>query len=213
MSDNSIVNIWKGGNAYQEYLEEQKEKEFTYNLYHNTGAKWKALRAVYNIGTAANEALNWTLWLLTQPEVKNALYVGLDFYSWMGGGFPGGWSSQEAVALGKIQGIIVPNVSSNSALSIEDMLSRRVHFIARPGKNETTEEFEMRISKLRTEERVAAVKEKAREAANKKGLIKDSKLSKKNNRDIYRDPTTGEYYSVDTQHGRFEHLNKRGHKR
>ena len=31
-----------------------------------------------------------------------------------------------------------------------------------------------------------------------------------NGRDIYKDPKTGEYYSVDTQHGRFEHLDKRG---
>ncbi|MCB5540311.1 colicin E3/pyocin S6 family cytotoxin [[Ruminococcus] lactaris] len=27
---------------------------------------------------------------------------------------------------------------------------------------------------------------------------------------MYKDTKTGEYYSVDTQHGRFEHLNKRG---
>ena len=57
---------------------------------------------------------------------------------------------------------------------------------------------------------MATVKEKARKVAKEKGLIKDSKLSKLNGRDIYKNSKTGEYYSVDTQHGRFEYLNKRG---
>ena len=76
--------------------------------------------------------------------------------------------------------------------------------------DESTADFEKRISRLSPEERVAAVKEKARQVAKDKGLIKDSRLSRLNGRDIYKDPKTGEYYSVDTQHGRFEHLNKRG---
>lgn len=55
-----------------------------------------------------------------------------------------------------------------------------------------------------------AVKEKARQVAEKNGLVKDSRATKMNGRDIYKDPKTGEYYSVDTQHGRFEYLNKKG---
>ncbi len=31
-----------------------------------------------------------------------------------------------------------------------------------------------------------------------------------NGRDVYKNPKTGEYYSLDTQHGRFEYLSKRG---
>ncbi|PXV84119.1 putative cytotoxic protein [Lachnotalea glycerini] len=78
------------------------------------------------------------------------------------------------------------------------------------GGSETVGEFEKRISKMSPNERVAAVKEKASKVAKEKNLVKDSKLSKRNGRDIYKDPKTGEYYAVDSQHGRFEHLNKRG---
>jgi RHS repeat-associated protein len=78
------------------------------------------------------------------------------------------------------------------------------------GDIETTSQFENRISRLSPEERVAAVKEKARQVAQDNGLIKDSKLSRINDRNIYRNPNTGDYYSVDTQHGRFEYLDKRG---
>ena len=35
-------------------------------------------------------------------------------------------------------------------------------------------------------------------------------VSRKNNRDVYTDPKSKDLYSVDTQHGRFEHCNKRG---
>jgi len=75
---------------------------------------------------------------------------------------------------------------------------------------ETTAGFEKRISKLPPNERVAAVKEKAKEVAKDNGLVKDSNASKKTGRDVYKDPQTGDLYSVDTQHGRFEHLNKKG---
>ena len=76
--------------------------------------------------------------------------------------------------------------------------------------SETAADFEKRISKLAPEERVAAVKERAKEVAQQRGLIKDSRLSKMNGRDIYKDSKTGEYYSLDTQHGRFEYLNRKG---
>ena len=77
------------------------------------------------------------------------------------------------------------------------------------GMGESVADFEKRISKLSPSERVAAVKERAMQVAKENGLIKDSKLSRINQRDIYKNPVTGEYYSLDTQHGRFEYINKK----
>ena len=72
------------------------------------------------------------------------------------------------------------------------------------------EDFEKSIQNLSPSERVATVKEKAKQIAQEAGLVKDSRASKINGRDIYKDLNTGKYYSVDTQHGRFELLDKRG---
>jgi len=44
------------------------------------------------------------------------------------------------------------------------------------------------------------------------GLMNDNKLSKINNRDVYRNRKTGELFAVDTQHGRFESLNPKNGK-
>ena len=93
---------------------------------------------------------------------------------------------------------------------IQKSESSKGNGVEESAREESAADFEKRISNLSSEERVAAVKEKARNVAREKGLVKDSKLSKLNGRDIYKDTKTGEYYSVDTQHGRFEHLNKRG---
>ena len=72
------------------------------------------------------------------------------------------------------------------------------------------EEFETNISKLPANIRVATIIEKANEIAKMRGLVKDNKLSKINKRIVYKDKNTGDFYSLDTQHGRFEHLNKGG---
>lgn len=61
-------------------------------------------------------------------------------------------------------------------------------------------------------DRVAAIKAEINRIVKEKGLIKDNKLSKINNRDIYQDPNTGELYAVDTQHGRFEKINSKNGK-
>lgn len=61
-------------------------------------------------------------------------------------------------------------------------------------------------------ERVAAIKTKVNQIAEQYGLVKDSKLSRINGRDIYRNPKTGEMYAVDTQHGRFEVINPKNGK-
>ncbi len=71
-------------------------------------------------------------------------------------------------------------------------------------------QFESNISKLPVGERVAAVKTKVAEVAEKNGWVKDRIYSKMNNRDVYKDPKTGDLYSVDSQHGRFEKCNSKG---
>ena len=70
--------------------------------------------------------------------------------------------------------------------------------------------FEKEICKMSSNERVAAVKTKAKEICDGKGFIKDNKLSRINGRDVYRDSKTGNLYAVDSQHGRFEMLNAKG---
>jgi uncharacterized DUF497 family protein len=57
---------------------------------------------------------------------------------------------------------------------------------------------------------VAVVKTTLRDVASENGWVKDNKLSRMNGRDVYRDPSTGNLYAVDTQHGRFEMTNSRG---
>lgn len=71
-------------------------------------------------------------------------------------------------------------------------------------------DFEKSLVKLPPAERVATVRSKAQEVAKSAGLVKDSKLSKINGRTVYKDPKTGDLYSVDTQHGRFEKTNSKG---
>jgi hypothetical protein len=76
-------------------------------------------------------------------------------------------------------------------------------------KPETAAEFESRISKMTPPERVIAANGKISKVAGKNGWEKDSKISKINGRDVYKD-SSGNLYSVDTQHGRIEYLDKRG---
>ena len=70
--------------------------------------------------------------------------------------------------------------------------------------------FEKKISTMSPGERVAAVSEEAEARAASKGYVRDTRLSALNGRDVYVDPASGDIYSVDTQHGRFEHCNARG---
>ena len=79
-------------------------------------------------------------------------------------------------------------------------------------EEQTADEFEKSIKNLSSNERVAKVKQKLAEVAKKNGWVKDNKLTKRNNRDVYRDPKDkkGTLYAVDTQHGRFEKLTSRG---
>lgn len=77
-------------------------------------------------------------------------------------------------------------------------------------KYSSTKEFNEAISKIDTSERVATVKQEARAVADNNGLSKNNKLSRINNRDVYSDPKTKDLYAVDSQHGTFEHCNRRG---
>ncbi len=78
------------------------------------------------------------------------------------------------------------------------------------GIDNNAKDFEKSLVKLPLGKRVATVRSKAEEVAKNAGLVKDSKLSKINGRDMYKDPKTGDLYSVDTQHGRFEKTNSKG---
>ena len=69
--------------------------------------------------------------------------------------------------------------------------------------------FEEELVKLPPGERVAKIKEKVKEVASEFNLVKNTTLSKKTGRDVYTDKD-GYLYSLDTQHGRFEKLDKNG---
>lgn len=58
-------------------------------------------------------------------------------------------------------------------------------------------------------ERVASHRQTGKKIAETNGWTKNKNLSKKNGRDVYTD-NKGNNYSVDTQHGAFEVLNKKG---
>ena len=78
----------------------------------------------------------------------------------------------------------------------------------------STAEVENALKDMEPCERVATVKTEAKAIAEEYGFIKNKKISIKNNRDVYENPNTNTntkgLYSLDTQHGRFEHCNKRG---
>ncbi|OWF69242.1 adhesin [Yersinia frederiksenii] len=71
-----------------------------------------------------------------------------------------------------------------------------------PG-GKTVGQFEKGISGLPPGERVAQIKETAVKVVLENGMVKDNKLTKLNNRDVYRG-ADGNLYALDTQHGRFE---------
>jgi len=78
-----------------------------------------------------------------------------------------------------------------------------------PNQKISASDFEKSISRLPANERVARVKEFAKQVAEQNGLQKNKRLSKINKRDVY-EGENGEFYSLDTQHGRFEKVNSSG---
>jgi filamentous hemagglutinin len=74
---------------------------------------------------------------------------------------------------------------------------------------DVAQKFESKIAKLPPNEKIAVIKTEAQIAANNLGLVKDNRLSKINNRDVYKG-NDGNYYALDTQHGRWEVTNSKG---
>nr|WP_326847609.1 T7SS effector LXG polymorphic toxin [Bacillus vallismortis] len=70
--------------------------------------------------------------------------------------------------------------------------------------------FEKEMYSMNVNEKIAFIRETAAPIAKQNGWKKDSKLSTINKRDVYYDSKSKTYYALDTQHGRFEVLNKRG---
>ena len=71
--------------------------------------------------------------------------------------------------------------------------------------------FEAGLAKLPPGERVAQVKQMASSVVVSNGWVKDNKLTKMNNRDVYKG-SDGYLYALDTQHGRFEQVNAKSGK-
>ncbi|OHV55866.1 hypothetical protein BB987_06590 [Photorhabdus temperata] len=65
--------------------------------------------------------------------------------------------------------------------------------------------FEESLHNLPPGERVAQVKQMAAQVISSNGMIKDNRLTKLNNRDVYKGKD-GYLYALDTQHGRFEQV-------
>ncbi|SDL37813.1 filamentous hemagglutinin [Pseudomonas indica] len=77
--------------------------------------------------------------------------------------------------------------------------------------NKTVAQFEKSLSTLPPGERVAQIKAVVASVTIANGMVKDSKLSRLNGRDVYR-ANDGNLYAVDTQHGRFEVINSKNGK-
>jgi RHS repeat-associated protein len=107
-------------------------------------------------------------------------------------------------------------VSQEKPLSLEQWLQAGMIFIAMIPQTKVESfffdaaAFEKTISKMVANERVGVVRTQAAEIAKELEWVKDSKLTKINNRDVYFDPKTGNYIGVDSQHGRFEITNSKG---
>lgn len=75
--------------------------------------------------------------------------------------------------------------------------------------SERAQQFEESISRLPANERVGEVRTTLGQVAEENGWTRNLRLTRMNGRDVYSAPD-GSYYSVDTQHGRFEQTNSRG---
>lgn len=71
---------------------------------------------------------------------------------------------------------------------------------------EIAKTFEHSFFKLPPGERVAVIKNEVSKISEGLGFKKDAKLSKLNNRDVYKDKE-GNMYALDFQHGRWESIN------
>ena len=99
---------------------------------------------------------------------------------------------------------------SNLGKDLNDLVQAIKNNQTPEGSTDSSKDFYEQTKNLPTNERVAAYKEKASEVAAENGWVKDSNMSKRSGHTVYRDTKTGEYYSLDTQHGTFEHISSRG---
>ncbi|MEX0530940.1 hemagglutinin repeat-containing protein [Raoultella terrigena] len=103
---------------------------------------------------------------------------------------------------GMLAGIILPGKKIPAAGKLVDPTIK----IA---TGNTVGAFEASLSRLPPGERVALVKETVNKIVVEQGMVKDNKLTKLNNRDVYRG-ADGNLYALDTQHGRFEVVSSKG---
>ncbi|WP_445621382.1 two-partner secretion domain-containing protein [Kushneria sp. Sum13] len=145
-----------------------------------------------------------TEWI-TSPIPGQSIERGLDNYSTQTPYDFGGNALDYVgnLASGKFEGLLgavaLPGSKNRSNYQINSKLPNGY----------TVESFENRLSALPAGERVAQVKIMAKDVAEKNNWIKDRKLTKLNSRDVYSSPD-GKIYALDSQHGRFERLNRKG---
>ncbi|MFI7547874.1 hypothetical protein [Actinoplanes sp. NPDC049599] len=99
---------------------------------------------------------------------------------------------------------------AKEAAEVEEAMRRLAPARSGPAAAFDAAAFEASLVRLPAGERVARVGTEAERQAARHGFQRDRGLSALNNRDVYRDPTNGHLYSVDTQHGRFEHCAPNG---
>ncbi|SDJ56607.1 colicin E3/pyocin S6 family cytotoxin, partial [Pseudomonas abietaniphila] len=98
-------------------------------------------------------------------------------------------------AVSRTLGVVGSKTSNNSILA----------------DNKTVAQFERELAFLPPGERVAQIKAMAAKVVSANGMLKDSKLSKLNGRDVYLGKD-GNLYALDSQHGRFEIVNAKNGK-
>ncbi|EBS4549246.1 hypothetical protein DQK32_25845 [Salmonella enterica subsp. enterica serovar Newport] len=103
---------------------------------------------------------------------------------------------------GLLAGIILPGKKLPNAGKLVDPT-------VKIATGNTVGAFEASLSKLPPGERVAIVKETVNKVIVEQGMVKDNRLTKLNNRDVYRG-VDGNLYALDTQHGRFEVVSPKG---
>ncbi|NDJ57633.1 hypothetical protein GWD52_11640 [Enterobacteriaceae bacterium 4M9] len=103
---------------------------------------------------------------------------------------------------GMIAGILLPGKKVPNAVKAVDPNIKIATGV-------TVGEFEASLFKYAPGERVAVVKQAAAKVVAEQGMVKDNRLTKLNNRDVYRG-TDGNLYALDSQHGRFEKVTPQG---
>lgn len=142
-----------------------------------------------------NQALADTVTALMQSETWSAV---ADTVKEAAGG---NQAALEATG-GLLAGIILPGKKLPNAGKLVDPT-------VKIATGNTVGAFEASLSKLPPGERVAIVKETVNKVIVEQGMVKDNRLTKLNNRDVYRG-VDGNLYALDTQHGRFEVVSPKG---